>query len=96
MVEAGLLQRLYMVRVVNLVVREHAIVDLGSKSTWTEAALDHSVASLSTSSHSSAAAVACAIVIFFTWHAFTFIHVTVGGARSLFERFVASGCDWLC
>jgi hypothetical protein len=76
------------------VVLENAIVNLWSESSWAEAALDDSMASLGTVAHGGTAAVACAVLVFLAWHTFALVIISIGGAW-LFATFLSFlWCSW--
>ena len=74
----------------------HAVVDLWSKSTRTEAVLNDCVTGLSSIAHGCTAASARTIFIMFAWHTFAFIFVTICRARGLLGGlFRGFCCSWL-
>lgn len=82
--------------IVDLVVLEYAVVNLWSESSWAEATLDDSMAGLGTVAHCSTAAVACAVPVFFAWHALTLVIIAVGGAWLLSTFIGFLWCSWRC
>ena len=82
--------------VVDLVVLKYAVVNLWSESSWAEATLDDSVASLGTVAHCGTAAVASAVLVFLAWHTFALVIISIGGAW-LFATFIGLlWCNWGC